>query len=772
MGNGASRNFNEKDVPKKVAKWRAELEHVKELNKMLTEERRIMTTSMEQELYDKQVELFYLGKSATKHIGFRGYLKIINKVSPRTQADFMTPGDYDRNKKPATQSTAMVLRSAILNFSLFALFEAWLLKRMHFVSIQKHQRRLHQKGWKNIVAFYSEEIPSIQEIFDKQEPHLQERVEIGKKENMELLEKYETLLFQQEEEIMRLRKQLEEIQGLSSGFGAEGGEMMMGEDQQTGKSRMSLETAFLGTTEAHREFNKARSPVQALIQNMQKVESKRVLDDGPIEKGWRTEPSRTWGAASSDDDSDNESLYTEKSKNSDAMIGAEKHGWRSAAKEDSYENDHVLKNKVRAFEQKMTSKGIAPPNHTGVPSDDDGVSAITDEYSDNTSGSGAAKQQQQQLRNKDAIRLERERLEKAKAERKRRKETERKERESFYKQERERLQHQEKRLNLKREESVRKNQGRFDDDASQDGFMGAVEEMEGSEKGPYDPSSPDNDIDEDQQDILRERAPKRRGRKMKGSASTLVDEKDDEHTEEYDDEELDGDEEVIGLNDMDLGDGPKKRDNAMFNPQQHPSMDTDALIIDSSTRREKMERRKMWNKDRADSDKDLGGDDDSIGNEIKRLEELEMETSVHRSVASGGDDLEELEVRSATRSRGAFGGSTRSKTNNGMEDTVPLDGASRSKPVRSSVSKLSYRFEVNSNDSGDAGSVYSKTSKGSTSTGRKKKKKGKLVNEQGEVVVRKKKKKKKRPKQNEDDETYYEDEDMTVTSALTSNSYD
>eukprot|EP00526_Cylindrotheca_closterium_P001050 CAMPEP_0113624102 /NCGR_PEP_ID=MMETSP0017_2-20120614/12418_1 /TAXON_ID=2856 /ORGANISM="Cylindrotheca closterium" /LENGTH=880 /DNA_ID=CAMNT_0000534109 /DNA_START=334 /DNA_END=2976 /DNA_ORIENTATION=+ /assembly_acc=CAM_ASM_000147 len=817
MGNGASRRFNEDEVPKKVAKWRAELEHVKELNSMLSEERKIVTRSMEQELYDKQVELFYLGKSATKHIGFRGYLKIINKVSPRTQADFMKPDNYDKKKQPANRSTAMVLRSAILNFSLFALFEAWLLKRMHFVSIQKHQRRLHQKGWKGIVGFYSEEIPLIQEIFEKQEPGLRERVEAGKKENMDLLEEFETKIFQQEEEILKLRKQLEEMHmdNPTAGYG----EALV--DKKKPKARMSLDQAFPGTTDAHREFNKARSPVQALIRKMEKSKSMRDIDGPPLDddspqKGWRTDNTRTWGA----EDSEDESLYTEDKDDADEivvdndkLVASVKHDYKTPASDEwSDKLKEPKEPEISVYSSNddavsaitMPHAAIADSVSTGdslddglvvkPPKDDYSVNSEKRSVSNASVGSGGVgagdsltSSQRQAVRDRDAIRLERERLEKAKADRKRRKEMERVERESFYKQERERLQHQEKRLTMKREESTRMRQGRLQDvivdenaeesddgksmedlldagdeyhDADEEGYLDAL--VEDEEEKPT-PVTKKYESDDDELQV--------RPRSRASSA----------HSKEFDDlVDDETDDEVVGLNDMDdldLAEGMKTR-NPMFNPQHHPSMDTDALFIDEADKVEKLDRRRMWQKDKADSDRELSvGDDDSIGNELKRLEEFETainadeeevaasnisedlkllrsssgrnlaglededagarsrsrsrsraneERSVSearrmvRATADSDDEyhnLDDSEVRSATRPRGR------------EAEVVPLDESNRSKSLTKKPRRsLMDHFEAN--EKSDDASVASKSSraskgsKGSKSGKKKKKKKG------------------------------------------------
>ncbi|KAL3931282.1 MAG: hypothetical protein SGBAC_011383 [Bacillariaceae sp.] len=780
MGNGASRSRYEDDT-KKVAKWRAELEHVKELNQMLSEERRIVTTSMEQELYDKQVELFYLGKSATKHIGFRGYLKIINKVSPRTQADFMKPDNYDAKKQAPNRTTAMVLRSAILNFSLFALFEAWLLKRMHFVSIQKHQRRLHQKGWKAIVAFYSEEIPLIQEIFEKQEPALRERVEIGKKENMELLEQCETKIFQQEEEILKLRRQLEEMNG-GNPRGSyddmgddDGDEDVTGERKAKGRPRMSLDQAFPGTTEKHRAFNQARSPVQALIRKMETSNSTRDIgapgvDRDAPEKGWRTDTTRTWGAEDSEDDTslytddnnnnnnnnnnshnntnedDGDIIYNDKFDASEKLDASEKRSYRShrpttTASEEW--NDTLLKQEVPTKDPEIAVysnhdedavSAITMPHHAtsadSVTTGDslDGGNIMTtkspssnnnnsnsnnnsnnkDDYSVNSakhsvsnastgSGGGASlttsqkNAQQQLVRDKDAIRLERERLQKAKLDRKRRKEMERVERESFYKQERERLQHQEKRLFMKREESVRMRQGRLqdvivdenasdeegksildidekgeDENENQEEFLDALEEHD--YKAPSAASQFDEN--EEDEDELQVRPPRRSSSQEQNfdDDDDAAAHKDDNYND--DDEE---EEEVVGLNDLDLGGEAPKNRNSMFSPEHHPSMDTDALFIAKEDKVEKLDRRRMWHKDKADSDRELSADDDdSIGNELKRLEEFEtainadeeevaasnisddfkmLRSSSNRSLTGLDDDTPGARSRSRSRSR-------------------------------------------------------------------------------------------------------------------------
>jgi hypothetical protein len=199
------------DEPLKVTKLRAELRHIKERNKMLSDERKLMTKALEADLYEKRVQLYKLGKTATKHIGFRGYLKIIKKVSPVSplqETVFTTTyPDYNKfNKSDTTKSTAMVLRNAIMNFTFSSLFEAWLLKRTHFVQTQNNQRRLHQKGWKSIVAFYSEEIPVIQEAFLKQETELRRRVESGKEHNMAMNEAYTNHIATQERVELEMRQ--------------------------------------------------------------------------------------------------------------------------------------------------------------------------------------------------------------------------------------------------------------------------------------------------------------------------------------------------------------------------------------------------------------------------------------------------------------------------------------------------------------------------------------------------------------------------------------
>jgi len=489
---------------------------------------------------------------------------------------------------------------------------------------------------------------------------------------------------------------------------------------------------------------------------MEKTNSKRggMTDEGPVEKGWRTDQARTWGATN---ESDNESLYTDEDKKNQEVLMMDGDRLAPSRKGD---NNSVLSDKMKDQKDADTYSdavsAITMPNAIVSDSVSTGDSLKTDEYSEGGGSGVSLSSSQRKVRNKDTIRLERERLEKAKADRKRRKEKEKKERESFYKQERERLQHQEKRLNFKRENTSRLRQERLQD-VSMDGdqgegndlideFLDAVEEqMDGADENPYadtmEPVNYKDDEDEDEDDdgsglVVRH--------KSKRSIGSYVDENDnDNNTEEYDDS---GDE-VVGLNDMDLGEGSKKRE-PQFNRDKHPSMDADALLMNETTvKREKMDRRRVWHKDKADSDRDLSCDDDSIGNEIKRLEEFE--TVINRSESGrnlGDDDI------------------TDSFRQPYKEDSVPLDGSSLSKSNRSrkSVSKLRDRFEA-STEEVSVLSKSSKGSKGSNSTGRKKKK---------DVVVRKKRKGKKKPKQFEDDQSFDEDEEMTVTSALTSNSYD
>jgi len=303
MGNEVS-HYNEKDVPKKVAKWKAKLEHIKECNKLLREARKAVTTDLEDDLYEKQLKLYYQGKSATKHIGFRGYLKIIAKASPKPDTtSFMMPKDYDPNKPASAQAASVVLRSAILNFNFYSLFEAWLLKRMHFIGIQKNQRRLHKNGWKSIVGFFSEEIPMVQESFAEQEPTLRQKVEQGKKENMALLEEYENKVFQQEEEIIELRRQVAEL-----------GIIDMSTREELGA--VTLEKAFAVLEQQNTRKSsggygdlgqKGMTPVHTMLLKMEKSQSIREL------KSKQAEDMQSQA-------SDDESLYTDDGINNKDQI--------------------------------------------------------------------------------------------------------------------------------------------------------------------------------------------------------------------------------------------------------------------------------------------------------------------------------------------------------------------------------------------------------------------------------------------------------------------
>jgi len=938
MGNGNSR-YNEHDVPKKVIKWKAELEHVRELNKMLSEERRIISTNMEQELYDIQLKLFYMGKSATRHIGFRGYLKIINKVTPRTQADFMASTSYDPNKKVPNQTSAMVLRSAILNFSLFSLFEAWLLKRMHFVSIQKHQRRLHQKGWKNIVAFYSEEIPMIQEVFAKQEPGLQEKVEEGKKQNMDLLEEYEAKIFQQEEEILALRRKMGKAGIIdNSGRHVNNGDSKLDEtfpdeDPQGAKAR-----GFGGFR------SRVMTPVQVMIQKRERASIKNMSRQ---DKAWRADNNRTWGAPDSEDESlymDDEILHTDqviKFGTNDKIDPSDRHeipddnlmwsdkvnqqkgpeivytdvksdmsaitvpntGTRSdESTSDSFDNSTVMVSPKDEIPKPALDKSL---EKLPKPALDESLGKFPDATPDlpsptNMSVGSDAKGSlgnvaKKQARDKDAIREERERLEKAKAERHRRANMERQERESFYKQERERLKHQEKRLTMKREESTRMRQDRprssdiynidmkilehsdhhfsTDEDLEEnlkdeplDGLREVAREYETTDDERLS-NSKSNFEDDDNSDVLQERPGSRR--------NLMSDDNDDDYMIEtvFDDKE-----EEEGLDDLDIGGGAN----------HHPSMDGDALMEEQ--KEEKTDRRKMWQVDKAESDRGISCDNgDSIENELKRLNEFEtvintsddeeiaasnisndfkmlrstsgrnlVEQGEHasnnlveqgeqgrsrsrprtrarsrsraRALSSGRTSSSRTRARSGSRARalssgrtpsskresdarqnlkimdldetghseildqadvqsiGSKGSKSRGRRTAKDSNSKLFDESNRSKGIDSSNrskrskskgrGKLKDHFLDNSMQSDDV-SAFSKKSAG-TSKGKKKKKKtvearrkleAASYDEDAEVVAVKKKKKRKKKKQL-DEESYSSDDDKSVTSALTTNSYE
>ena len=113
----------------------------------------------------------------------------------------------------------MVKQSNAVQYTIFAIFEAYLLKKLHLAMMLKTQKKLHAKGWNDMVMFLYYEIPKIQASFQKTEAKIlnQQQEEMGHKCHVENL--YKTHIENQKALIAALQEAAEgKSRSLSGGF--------------------------------------------------------------------------------------------------------------------------------------------------------------------------------------------------------------------------------------------------------------------------------------------------------------------------------------------------------------------------------------------------------------------------------------------------------------------------------------------------------------------------------------------------------------------------
>jgi hypothetical protein len=189
MGQGqSSEKFNPSDYPQDIQILHYKTEEIREKLKAVKEERRAFAGErkkeikhLEKEKLKRHVTLMKLGKHAQHHTSFWEYVKVIRTTFRSseplkiTQGSSMTLGSNDKDstaKKPRVTETAIVKQSDAVHYTIFAFYEAYLLKKLHIAMMLKTQKKLHSKGWNDVVMFLYGEIPIIEKSFQDTESTL------------------------------------------------------------------------------------------------------------------------------------------------------------------------------------------------------------------------------------------------------------------------------------------------------------------------------------------------------------------------------------------------------------------------------------------------------------------------------------------------------------------------------------------------------------------------------------------------------------------------
>lgn len=189
MGQGqSSGKFNASDYPQdiqtlhyKAEEIREKLKAAKEQRRFLAAERKQQIKYLEKEKLKRHVALMKLGKHAQRHTSFWEYVRVIRTTFqssgplPITEGSSITLRTDDKTStaaKPKVTETAIVKQSDAVHYTIFAFYEAYLLKKLHIAMMLKTQKKLHSKGWNDVVMFLYYEIPRIEKSFQDTESTL------------------------------------------------------------------------------------------------------------------------------------------------------------------------------------------------------------------------------------------------------------------------------------------------------------------------------------------------------------------------------------------------------------------------------------------------------------------------------------------------------------------------------------------------------------------------------------------------------------------------
>ncbi|CAJ1964783.1 unnamed protein product [Cylindrotheca closterium] len=184
MGQGQSTGEKSEDVSiypediqmahHKIVAMREKLAVLKAQGKVNKKKRKKEIKVLSREKMDLHVTLMKLGKHAQRHYSFWEYVRIIRSTFNSTAAPLQIEGstmtlNKDSVKKEVPKSREMVKQSDAVQYTIFAFYEAYLLKKLHIAMMLKTQKKLHAKGWNDMVMFLYYEIPKIQTSFEKAE---------------------------------------------------------------------------------------------------------------------------------------------------------------------------------------------------------------------------------------------------------------------------------------------------------------------------------------------------------------------------------------------------------------------------------------------------------------------------------------------------------------------------------------------------------------------------------------------------------------------------
>ncbi|KAL3938501.1 MAG: hypothetical protein SGBAC_006599 [Bacillariaceae sp.] len=155
-----------------------------------------------------------MAKKAQSYFGYFEYLKMVKRDYHTKENHNLNTAYYAKQNTASSattnstkpMSTALVTQTDAFFFSIFALWEAYLLKKTHIAVMQHSQEKVQKKGWNDVIMNLNHELCGIKEAFDEQEEALKEKIEAANAELSKLRDAKSDMIRCQDKLIRKLQE--------------------------------------------------------------------------------------------------------------------------------------------------------------------------------------------------------------------------------------------------------------------------------------------------------------------------------------------------------------------------------------------------------------------------------------------------------------------------------------------------------------------------------------------------------------------------------------
>lgn len=145
-------------------------------------DQRVELNNYRSELKKKEKLLLKVSKRATSYFSYFDYFNMVKRAYDVKKNDNLnttkrnTANCTSSQTKKRFMSTALVTQANSFYFSIFALWEAYLLKKTHVALMQDHQQKIHKRIWNSMILHVKLEKEGVEDAFEDQELEIKVKI--------------------------------------------------------------------------------------------------------------------------------------------------------------------------------------------------------------------------------------------------------------------------------------------------------------------------------------------------------------------------------------------------------------------------------------------------------------------------------------------------------------------------------------------------------------------------------------------------------------------